>query len=489
VSPALLFWRGSIALLATGLVAACSGWIPSGNGALNASHGVVAVWATSSDRERKLTALPALPLVAAGPVQISEVVVDPSQQAQQVVGYGAAMTDASAQLFQTALTRPERNALLAELFGSSGLALNLVRVPIGASDFSISHYSLDDLPPGQADPNLAKFTMAGPEAAQIPALKAAKAANPALLLMASPWSAPGWMKDSGSMIKGRLRSEFYQAYASYFVRYLDAMASAGLPVAYVSVQNEPQFEPADYPGMRMAPAERARFIAGNLGPMLAARGQKTGILEWDHNWDHPEEPMSVLADSAAASLTVGVAWHCYAGDPGAMAVVHRAHPEKQIFLTECSGGDWAPDWGGTLGWMIDNLIIVPSRSGSSGTILWNLALDQDHGPHLGGCRNCRGVVTIDNRSHAVTRNVEYYVLGQVSRFVHPGARAIASIGGPAGLTHAAFRNSDGSLVLLAHNGSDTAKALSVRSGTSHFSTVMPAGEVVTFVWPNSPDPR
>lgn len=443
----------------------------------------VAGWATSADATRRLQPLPPLRLEPAGAAAEAEaIVIDPAAPQQEIVGYGAAMTDASAELFEQVLRPAERDRLFADLFGADGLALNFVRVPIGASDFSTRHYSLDDMPAGQVDPGLAHFSMAGAQAAQIPALQAARRVNPGLVLMASPWSAPGWMKDSGSLIKGQLRSEFYPAYAAYFGRYLDAMAAAGLPVRYVSVQNEPRFEPGDYPGMRFPATERARFIGGHLGPLLAARADPVGILDWDHNWDHPEEPLAVLADPQAARHVAGVAWHCYAGDPAVMQQVRAAHPGKEVFFSECSGGEWEADWGKVLGWMIDNLIIAPTNAGSKGTALWNLALDERHGPRLGGCGDCRGVVTIDSRTRAVTRNVEYYVLGHVSRFVRPGARALAVRGGPAGITRAAFRNPDGRLAVVLHNAASHARAVTVRSGGQAIRANLPAGEVVTLVW-------
>ncbi|MEQ1541344.1 MAG: glycoside hydrolase family 30 beta sandwich domain-containing protein [Novosphingobium sp.] len=476
--PALA--RGLAAMALVCLLAACS--TSAGPKASGPAPSGVAIWASSTDAVRRLERQADIPLSAAPTARDGDVRIDPGRQDQEIVGYGAAMTDASALLIQNVLTLAERQRLISELFGVDGLALNLLRVPIGASDFSPSHYSLDDVPAGTSDPSLAGFSMAKPLEAQIPALQAARKVNPGLVLMASPWSAPGWMKDSGSLIKGQLKLQNYDAFARYFVRYLDAMDQALLPVRYVTVQNEPAFEPADYPGMRFAAADRARFVAQHLGPALTARGTPVGILEWDHNWDKPEEPLAVLGDSAARAHVSGVAWHCYAGDPAVMAQVHRAWPDKDVFFSECSGGDWAPDWGGSLGWMTDNLIIAPTRAGSRGSILWNLALDENHGPRLGGCGNCRGVVTIDSRTHAITRNVEYYVLGHVSRFVRPGARRIASDGGPGGLTHAAFRNPDGSLVLLAHNASKAILRLTVAGGGQGFATDIPAGDVMTFVW-------
>ncbi|MBN8485037.1 MAG: hypothetical protein J0L50_09680 [Sphingomonadales bacterium] len=479
--------RALAALAALCAGAACSSFPPAAAPTATPTvGGTVAVWSSAIDQSRKLTRLADLALVPAGAEQPGEVVIDQADRRQEIVGFGAAMTDSSAHLFQNAMPRAQRDALFAELFGRDGLALSFVRVPMGASDFSLEHYSFNDLPAGQTDPQLTRFSMARAEAAQLPALRAAKAHNPQLTLMASPWSAPGWMKTTGSLIKGSLKAEHYGAYARYFVRYLDAMEAGGLPVRYVSMQNEPAFEPADYPGMRVTARERAAFYAGHLGPALAARSGKVGILDWDHNWDHPEEPLGVLADPAAAAHVEGVAWHCYGGNSAVMAEVKAKHPDKDLFFTECSGGDWAPDWGGTLEWMTDNLVIATVRAGGRGVNLWNLALDENRGPHLGGCGNCRGVVTVDSRTGAVTRNVEYYVLGQVSRFVQPGARAIGTAGGPAALNHAAFRNPDGSLVLLAHNTARANLPFTVRIGTSRFSATMPGGEVTTFVWRPTP---
>lgn len=436
------------------------------------------IWASSADGARRLERQADLAPGAAGDAVLT---IDPARSDQVMVGFGAAMTDASAQLFQTALGPAQRDALFAELFGPQGLGLSFLRVPIGASDFSVRHYSLDDVPPGQSDPDLKHFSMAEPQRSQIPALQAAKRINPELVLMASPWSAPAWMKDSQSLIKGRLRADAYPAYAAYFTRYLAEMRRAGLPVRYVSVQNEPQFEPENYPGMRMTPADRAAFVATALGPALAGSG--TEILEWDHNWDHPEEPLAMLADPAAARFVAGVAWHCYGGDPKVMAEVRAAHPDKQVFFSECSGGEWAPRWGEAMGWMFDNLILAPVRAGSKGTILWNLALDPAHGPHLGGCGDCRGVVTIDPTSGAVTRNLEYYVLGHASRFVRPGAVRIDSGPPLAGIGHAAFRNPDGSLVLLARNGGKSAQTLAIAVAGRAWPLTMPAGEIITLIWP------
>ncbi len=312
-------------------------------------------------------------------------------------------------------------------------------------------------------------------------MKAARAKNPGIVLMASPWSAPGWMKTSGSLITGKLAQEHYPHFAAYFSRYLAEMERQGLPVSYLTIQNEPHFEPKDYPGMRVDPAARAEFIGKHLGPLLERRGQQSRILDWDHNWEEPDAPRPVLSDPAASRYVSGVAWHCYGGDVSAQGAMHDAFPAKDSFFTECSGGAWAPGWGDTLGWMTSQLIIGTTRNWSRGSLLWNLALDENSGPHKGGCGNCRGVVTIDSRTGAVTRNVEYYVLGHASRFVQRGAVRIAS-DQKSGIANVTWANPDGSIVLLAYNSTKESARLLVREGAIGFTTTMPPGEVSTFVW-------
>ena len=475
------------------LVAACA--VPQGDVASTpqADGGHVAVWTTSADGKRLLAKGENRPLVSNATLfSPSDPVlkVDPEDRKQSMVGFGAAMTDASAILFQKTLTQSARDRLFSELFGrrDGGLGLSFLRVPIGASDFSTKHYSLDDMPKGQRDPELAHFSMAVPDEAQVPALRAALQVNPAITLVASPWSAPGWMKTSDSLITGHMRPDAYAPFADYLSRYVAAMAKRGIPIAMLTLQNEPHFEPDSYPGMWMDPKDRAAVDGQYLGPLLAQRNQHVRLLDWDHNWDHPEEPLGVLSDPQAARYVSGIAWHCYGGDVSAMDKVKAAYPDKDAYITECSGGTWAPEWGSTLGWMTDNLIIAATRYGSRGAILWNLALDEKNGPHLGGCATCRGVVTIDSKTGAVTRNLEYYVLGHVSRFVVPGARRIAST--EAGkLVDVAFRNPDGSLVLLVHNQDSAPRTFTVEAGGEAFHAELPAGEIATYVWRGHPSAR
>lgn len=408
--------------------------------------------------------------------------VDPDTTYQSMLGFGAAFTDASIDVLTRRLDADARAALLAELFGPTGLRLGYARLTIGASDFSLSHYTYDDLAAGQSDDALARFSVASAEAALIPTLLQARALNPQLRFMASPWSAPAWMKTGGSLVGGGLRTDRHAAYAAYLSRYLQAFAADGVPIDAISIANEPAYAPADYPGMLIPAAQRAGFIGGHLGPRLRADGLGTTILEWDHNWDAPEQPLAVLADATARAYIGGTAWHCYAGEPAAQSTVHDAYPAVDVYFSECTGGGWAPDWASGFEWNIRNLVIGATRNWARTVLWWNLALDENGGPHTGGCSNCRPVVSID-AGGAVTRNLEYDVLAQVSPFVRPGAVRIATDSGLGGLETVGFRNADdGTIAVIAINTASTAVGFQFSYLGQALPCTLPAGATATLVW-------
>lgn len=443
----------------------------------------VRAYLTTADQQHLLAPSEVQPAAKAGAV----IRIDPRRQHQRIAGFGAALTEGSAWLIRHGLKDAARDALMRELFTreGDGLGFEFTRLTIGASDFSRRHYSLDDMPPGQTDPELRHFSLDPEREDVLPAVKQALALNPKLQVMASPWSAPGWMKTNDSLVQGQLKPEFYGAFANYLVRYVEGMRAEGVPIFALTLQNEPHFEPGDYPGMRLPPRARAEVVGQHLGPLLKSRGLKTQILEWDHNWDEPWSPLSMLSDATARRYISGVAWHCYAGDVSAQSEVARHFPQLDVWLTECSGGEWKPHWAETLPWITRNLIIGSTRHGARGVLMWNLALDPAHGPHNGGCTDCRGVVTIDPQSGRVTRNMEYYAFGHASRFVRQGARRVDSEGGDGkqtGLDHVAFTNPDGSTVLIVCNSAAEARRFTVQAPGRRFTYELPASGVATFVW-------
>ncbi|MFL5561155.1 MAG: glycoside hydrolase family 30 protein [Gemmatimonadaceae bacterium] len=444
----------------------------------------VDVWMTSANGAKLLSRQTDAHLYTTAPPAGTTITVDDATQYQEMVGFGAAMTDASAWLIETKMSQTQRDGLMQELFGRNpGIGLSFMRLTIGASDFSMHDYSLDDMPSGQTDPTLAHFSIDSNRPYFLPAVKQAYSINPQLRIMASPWSAPGWMKTTGSLIKGTLTPEGYPALAEYLRRYVKAYEAEGIPIYALTVQNEPHFEPENYPGMYLDPAQRAQLVRDNLGPLFAQNGIKTKILDWDHNWDQPESPLAVLGDAGARQYVAGVAWHCYAGDVSAQNQVHDAYPDKETYFTECSGGGWSPNWADNLKFFVGTLVINSTRNWAKGVLLWNLALDENSGPHLGGCADCRGVVTIGSTSGSVTRNVEYYALAHASKFVKPGAHRIASSSDVEGVQSVAFVNADdGSKVLIVLNTAAVDRTVVVRWKNQSFDYVVPAGAAVTFHW-------
>jgi glucosylceramidase len=439
------------------------------------------MWLTTADETQKLAPQPTQSAV--GPASGDEAVtIDTSKKFQRMHGFGAAMTDASAQLLSN-LPNDKRRAIMAELFSraNGGLGLSFTRLTIGASDFSSSDYSYDDTPGNLPDPQLRYFSIEPAKKYVLPRVREALAINPDLLVMISPWSAPAWMKTTRSLIKGELVPQYYPAFANYLAKTVEAFGREGVPVSMLTIQNEPNFEPENYPGERVGPAQRAEIIGRYVGPTFQSLGLKTHILDWDHNWDHPEMTLGVLADPVARGYISGVAWHCYEGHVSAQSPVHDAYPDKDAWLTECSGGEWTPKFGEVLGWMTDELIVGASNNWSRGTLLWNLALDPVHGPHTGGCGDCRGVVTIDPATSAIMRNVEYYVLGHASRFVLPGAYRIGTMTRGGDVDAAAFLNPDESRIAIIYRKSGQGPVTIAVDG-KRYVAALPNGSVATLRW-------
>lgn len=458
------------------LIAATTLLVPQ---AVSAHKPIARGWMTTASGSVKLQPMRSIrPVTASNAVGAVEVRIDTAQRFQVVAGFGASITDSSAWLIQNRLTPQARTELLYELFSRSrGIGFNLTRVTIGASDFSRSHYSLADTP-GRPEADLTRAP-----AELVPTLKAIRAINPQLTIIATPWSAPGWMKDTGSLIKGRLKPEHYGDFARYLVSYSQAMARAGVPINMLTVQNEPHFEPADYPGMRMEPAQRAQFVGSHLGPMMRTQVPQVKLLDWDHNWDEPDSPATVLADSRAAPYISGVAWHCYGGDVKVQSLIHARFPDKETWFTECASGSWNPHWDKSFAWAVRTLIIGTTRNWAKGVVMWNVALDEKGGPHLGGCGNCRGLVTINSRTGAIQREPEYYAFAHASRFVKPGAVRIASESGVEAIETVAFLHAaTGQVAMIARNGASAPRRLKIVQGKREFIATMPAGAVATLTW-------
>jgi glucosylceramidase len=491
-----------VALVSVGALVALSG-----DERRSAPLASVRSWVTTPDERQLLAAQAPLAFSERNPTSsaaTSTIDVDPTQEYQRIDGFGASITDSSAAVLYRLDSRT-RDATMVQLFSPrEGAGLSYLRQPMGASDFvDEKPYTYDDIPPGASDYAMEHFSAEHDERQILPLLRRAKALNPQLEIIASPWSAPAWMKTTRTLIGGSLTDDarIYEAYALYFVKFLQAYASAGVPVDAVTVQNEPQFAPSDYPGMLMSPSQEATFISV-LGPTLRSAGLRTSILAYDHNWAAQTGDGTVsagayaeqiLSDAGAAPWVGGVAFHCYEGRADVQGQVHRSDPDAEIVLSECSGSRRAGETpGATFARSLDKfsrLVIQSTRNWAGAVLTWNVALGPNGGPHRGGCTTCTGLVTV-GAGDTVAFNAEYYALASVSRVVRPAAVRIASTsfaaaGENSGLATAAYRNPDASISLVAYNQAAVPRRFTVRVGNQSFSASLPGGGLGSYSWPGA----
>jgi glucosylceramidase len=286
------------------------------------------------------------------------------------------------------------------------------------------------------------------------------------------------MKSNGSSIGGTLLPAWYGVYAQYFIKYIQAMKAKGISIDAVTVQNEPQHG-GNNPSMVMSAIEQADFVKNHLGPAFQAAGITTKIIIWDHNCDNPNYPITILNDPAAKAFINGSAFHLYGGTISALSQVHDAHPDRDLYFTE----QWTSstgDFGGDLMWHIQNVIIGSMRNWSKTALEWNLANDPTFGPHTpGGCTQCKGALTINGST--VTRNVSYYIIGQVSKFVPSGSKVIKSIS-PGNVPQVAFITPEGKKVLVIANEGNGTFNFSIKWKNTFASGQLPGGTVATYVW-------
>lgn len=404
--------------------------------------------------------------------------VDSAARFQQVDGFGYTLTGGSAYLINR-LSANEKASLLNELFGSAGNAIGVsyLRVSIGASDLSSEVFSYNDLPAGQTDVTLANFSLSKDTVDLLPVLQQILSINPNIKIMGSPWSPPVWMKDNGSSIGGSLLPQYYSVYAQYFVKYIQAMAAKGIRIDAITIQNEPQHG-GNNPSMLMSATEQAAFIKNHLGPAFQSAGITTKIIVWDHNCDNPSYPITVLNDAAAKQFIDGSAFHLYAGSIGALSTVYAAHPDRNLYFTEqWTGANGSFD--GDFKWHMRNVIIGAMRNHSKIALEWNLANDLTYGPHTpGGCTECKGALTIGGN---ITRNVGYYIVAQVSKFVPQGSVRIASTES-SGLGSVAFVRPDGKKVLVVLNDGPSDIVFNIKYKGKWAVTGLPAGSAGTYIW-------
>ncbi len=405
--------------------------------------------------------------------------IDSTKQFQSIDGFGFTLTGGSATLIN--LMNPTAKAnLLQELFGTANnaIAVNYLRISIGASDLSATTYTYNDVPAGQTDMTLANFSLNPDKSDLIPLLKEILAINPKLKIMASPWSPPVWMKDNQKFVGGSLKTELYKIYAQYFVKYIQQMKVEGIGIEAITPQNEP-LNPNNNPSLLMTAAQQAEFIKNNLGPAFKAAGIDTKIIIYDHNCDEPNYPISILNDPDAKAYINGSAFHLYAGNIASLSAVHNASPDRSIYFTE-QYTDSKGDFGGDLKWHLKNVLIGSMRNWSKNTLEWNLANDPNYGPHTqGGCTTCKGAITISGSD--VTRNVSYYIIAHAAKFVPAGSVRIAS-NNSGNLQTVAFQTPTGKKVMIVENDGADAVYFNIKFNNKWATTQLSGGAVATYIW-------
>ena len=464
--------RTFIKLSACTTVAALPGALPL----WAAGAGEVKAWRTSKEEEFRLIEAPVWERGApAGGLSIH---LNPGKQYQQMLGFGAALTDASC--FLLAQLEPEaRKAILADCFGPNGLRFSVARTTVGSSDYSVNAYTYDDTP--EPDPQLTHFSLDHDMRYIVPVLRETARVNPEMFYFSSPWSPPAWMKSSHTLLGGAMRNHYFPAYAEYMRRFLEGYAKAGVKIDAITVQNEVDTDQdGRMPQALWGQEYEMEFVKTHLGPTLEKAGLGTKIWIVDHNYSLWGRAADELSDPDVSKYVDGVAWHGYVGTPDAMTRVHEMFPQKHAYWTE-GGPDYtdpayATDWSK---WSATFTGIL--RNWARCIVSWNLVLDEKGKPNIGPF-TCGGLVTLDSNTHSVTKSGMYKAFAQYSRIMQRGARIFASSGELAGIDHVAAENPDGTRVLVLTNRNSSEQKLQVALADQTMAVNLPADSVTTVVW-------
>lgn len=403
--------------------------------------------------------------------------IDASRQFQSVLGFGGAFTGASCYLLNR-MEPAARRQLLEELYGPGGLRLSMGRTSIGSSDYSLHAYSYDDST--DPDPDLKQFSVAHDREYILPTLREALQVNPELFLFSAPWSPPGWMKAGRSLLGGSMRKQYFRSYAQYFVRFLQAYQAEGVSIRAITSQNEVDTDQdGRMPAALWGQEYEIGFVRDFLSPALRNASLDTKIWLLDHNYNLWGRAIDELNDAAVCDCVDGIAWHGYEGTPDAMTRVHNAYPAKHAYWTE--GGpdisdphyadDWAK-WSATYAGILKNWARC--------IVSWNLVLDETGRPNIGPFQ-CGGLVTLDSKTHQITRSGQYWAFAHYSKAVRRGARVIASHANLSGIEHVGFVNPEGDYVLVLTNQAEE-RDVECRFAGKSVQVRVPRNGVVTLQW-------
>ena len=416
---------------------------------------------------------------------------------QQMDGFGAALTGSSC--YNLMQMKPSKRKQFLEYTFSQkkGLGMSYVRISIGCSDFSLSEYTCC------VTPGIEHFALQTEELNYvIPILKEVLAINPDLKILGSPWTCPKWMKVKDlhklepldSWTSGQLNPKYYKDYATYFVKWIKAMAEHGINIYGITPQNEP-LNRGNSASLYMGWREEMTFLKEALGPAFKAAGLSTRIYAFDHNYNYDnileenDYPAHIYDNEDAAAFVTGAAYHNYGGNKKELLDIGTRYPDKELIFTETSIGMWND------GRNLEKRLIEDMKEVALGTvnngckavIVWNLMLDTDRGPNReGGCQTCYGAVDIDRNNYSdITYNSHYYAIGHMAYAVRPGAvRVQSTVSSPKdGILYASFLNTDGSWAFVTCNTTMRAQEISITADGEHYiNTTLPARSAASFRW-------
>jgi len=455
------------------------------------------IYVTTSDKEKTMQA-EVVKFIANAPASGNSITLYPEEKYQEMDGFGAAMTGSSCYNLLK-MTPENRAAILKETFDpKDGYGYSYIRISIGASDFSLDEYTYCDTP------GIENFAMHEYDIRDLyPILKEIKAINPGVKIMASPWTCPKWMKVNNleelkpfdSWTSGQLNPKYYQDYATYFVKYIQAMNAEGFAIDAITIQNEP-LNRGNSASLFMTWQEQRDFIKV-LGPAFEQNDIKTKIIAYDHNYnydnrkpdtqDQGQYPLRIYEDAEAAKYIEGAAYHAYGGDRSELLRIHNARPDKGLYFTEMSIGLWGDGYTfeSDLMWNMKEVCIGTINNFNKAVIMWNYMLDDKHGPDRpGGCNICLGCIDIDSKDYAtMVKNSHYYTMAHLSKVIHPGAYRIRSEGQTVEeLNYSAFENPDGTYSLVLLNESQTPQDVSVILNGRSFIYTVPQRAVISCIW-------
>jgi glucosylceramidase len=436
---------------------------PSGrSGSVSTDGKTVSVYTTAEKSDFRISLTDTLSFKPMGqPLETQVCVfVDPSRKFQTFLGIGGALTDASAETFAKLPEAKQREVLTAYFDTKDGIGYTLARTNIHSCDFSSGSYTYVT----EGDKALQSFSVKHDKPFRIPFIKKAMAASGGnLTLFASPWSPPAFMKDNNTMLQGgKLKPEFYQSWANYYVKFIKAYQQEGIPVWGLTIQNEPMATQRWESCIYTAEEERD-FLKNYLGPTLRREGlSDKKIIVWDHNRDLIYQRASTLLTDAQASQYVwGVGFHWYEPWSGGDAMfdnvklVQETFPDKHLIFTEGCADSFdmqkIKDW--KLGELYGRSMINDFNNGTVGWTDWNVLLDETGGPNH--VKNfCFAPVHGDTRTGQIIYTNSYYYIGHFSKFIRPGAQRIACSPSRSALLATAFRNPDGKTSVVVMNKGD-----------------------------------